>query len=167
MQQCTIQSWSLESSLITDYQAICETLYRYAYALDNRDWAMYRSIFADEVNFDFSTYHGRPAVRMRADDLVASAAELFAGFSATQHTMSKPIVEIDGDSARCSMYIQAAHSVDPDPEAPWFIMGGHYEDHLIRHNHGWLLDGVCMNLRWTRGDKNVMRAAVAHSRKSN
>jgi hypothetical protein len=151
---------------MSDHQAVCETLYRYAYALDNRDWVLYRSIFADEVDFDFSTYHGRPAVRMRADDLVASAEKLFAGFSATQHTMSNPIVEIDGESARCSMYIQAAHSVDPDPEAPWFTMGGHYEDHLIRHDGGWLLDGVCMKLRWTRGDKNIMRTAVAHSRKS-
>lgn len=149
---------------MTDHQAICETVYRYAFALDNRDWAMYRSIFADYVDFDFSTYHGKPTVRMRADQLVSSAETLFAGFSATQHTMSNPIVEIDGDSARCNMYIQAAHSIDPDPEAPWFIMGGHYEDHLIRRNGGWLLDGVTMKLRWTRGDRNIMRTAVARSR---
>ena len=144
----------------TDQQAICETVYRYGYALDNRDWVLYRSVFADTVHFDFSTYSGRPAVSMHADDLVASAATLFAGFSATQHTMTNPLVTVDQDRATCSMYIQAAHSVDPAPEAPWFIMGGHYEDTLVRTEAGWLLDGVTMKLRWTRGDRSIMRTAV-------
>ena len=145
---------------MTDQQAICETVYRYGYALDNRDWVLYRSVFADTVHFDFSTYSGRPPIDMRADDLVASAALLFAGFAATQHTMTNPLVLIDGDRATCSMYIQAAHSVEPEPEAPWFIMGGHYEDTLVRSSSGWLLDGVTMKLRWTQGDRSIMRTAV-------
>lgn len=149
---------------MTDHQEICETLYRYALALDTRNWTLYRSIFSDQVDFDFSTYHGRPAVRMHADDLVASAAQLFAGFSSTQHTMSNPIVDIDGDKARCTMYIQAAHSVEPDPDAAWFIMGGHYEDTLERSTSGWVLTGVTMKLRWTRGDKSIMRTALQRGR---
>lgn len=149
-----------------DHQAICETVYRYGYALDTSDWALYRSVFADEVDFDFSTYTGRPLIRMRAEDLVASAATLFAGFAATQHTMTNPLVSIDGDRGRCSMYIEAAHSVDPDPGAPWFVMGGHYEDKLVRHNGAWLLDAVTMKLRWTRGDRSIMRTAAQRGKAS-
>lgn len=151
---------------MTDHQAICETVYRYGLALDTRDWNLYRSVFADEVDFDFTSYHGRPAVRMRADDLVASAAELFAGFAATQHTMSNPIVSINGDTATCLMYIQAAHSVDPDPLAPWFVMGGHYEDTLVRSGDRWVLSGVTMKLRWTTGDKAIMRTAVQRGKEA-
>ena len=149
---------------MTDHQDICETVYRYGLALDTRNWQLYRSVFADEVDFDFETYHGRPAVRMKADDLVASAEELFAGFSATQHTMTNPIVEINGDRATCRMYIEAAHSMEPDPLADWFVMGGHYEDALVRSSDGWVLSGVTMKLRWTRGDREIMRTAIKRGR---
>ena len=75
----------------------------------------------------------------------------FAGFVATQHTMTNPLVTIDGDTATCHMYIQAAHTVERAPDAPWFVMGGHYEDRLARRENGWVLTAVTMKLRWTPG----------------
>lgn len=128
--------------------------------LDTRDWVLYRSIFTDEVDIDFSSYHGRPATHMRADAWVASARRLFSGFVATQHTMSNPIVEITGERAVCSMYMQAAHCVEPGDDAAWFTMGGYYRDTLVRSDGGWLLDGVTLNILWLRGDRSVMSTAA-------
>lgn len=145
---------------MTDHRMICEQVYRYALGLDTRNWPLYRSIFTDEIDADFSSYHGRPAVHMRADDWVASARKLFAGFAATQHTMSNPIVEVDGDRAVCTMYMQAVHSVEPGDDAAWFTMAGYYSDTLVRSGGGWLLDGVTLNILWLRGDRSIMKTAA-------
>ena len=81
-----------------DRLAVAECVYRYATAVDTRDWAMYRSLFADEVEIDFSSYGpGLPPVTMAADDWVAGLKPLFAGLAATQHMMSNPLVELEGE----------------------------------------------------------------------
>ena len=85
-----------------------------------------------EITFDYESYSGRPATSMTSDDWLAVVAPLFDGLDATQHTMSNPIVEIDGRSARCRMYMQAAHFLWSDDVAePEFTIGGYYDDHLV------------------------------------
>ena len=53
-----------------DRTQILDTVYCYATGIDTRDWALYRSIFSDEIEVDFSSYDGNPARRIRADDWV-------------------------------------------------------------------------------------------------
>jgi hypothetical protein len=89
---------------------IAETVYGFAYGIDRRDWSEYRRIFVAppaDIEFDYESYHGRPATRMSVDDWVAAVTPLFSGLDATQHTMSNPVVEVDGGSARCRVYMQA------------------------------------------------------------
>ena len=91
---------------------IAETVYRFAYGIDQRDWIGYRSIFVappQQIDFDYSSYHGRPPSSMDVDTWVGALTPLFTGLDATQHTMSNPLVEIDGAEARCRVYMQAAH----------------------------------------------------------
>ncbi len=38
--------------------AVAETVYRYAVGIDTRDFTLYRSIFADQVTIDISSYNG-------------------------------------------------------------------------------------------------------------
>jgi SnoaL-like domain len=142
--------------------AVAETLYRYARGVDTRDWALYRSIFADDVMIDFSSYGSeRPPTMMRADDWVARLRPLFAGLAATQHSMSNPMVTLDGDRADITMYMQAHHVLDPaDPDA-WYTIGGHYDDTLIKVNGHWLITAVTLTVTWRRGNPAIMNQARA------
>lgn len=144
----------------TDHQDICETLYRYALGIDTRDWAMYRSVFADEIDADFSSYNGRPASRVRADDWVAGVTPLFGGLAATQHTLTNPMVTIDGRRATCRMYMQAEHVLDPSADSPFFTIGGYYDDVLRRDTDHWVISSLTLTVLWRRGDESVMRTAV-------
>ncbi|MCU1394466.1 MAG: hypothetical protein JWM34_2894 [Ilumatobacteraceae bacterium] len=140
-----------------DKLAVAECLYRYAAGVDTRDWPLYRSAFADEVEFDFSGYDaGRPAVTMAADDWVAGVRPLFDGLAATQHMMSNPLVELDGDSAGIMMYVRAHHVRDPaDPESSYTI-GGHYRNRLVRAGSEWRLTRVSLHVTWTLGHPEIM-----------
>jgi len=143
--------------------AVAETVYKYATGIDTRNWGLYRSIFADTVAIDFSSYApGRSAREMTADDWVAGLRPLFTGLAATQHTMTNPLVRLRGDEADVTMYMQAHHVHDPNNPASWFTIGGYYDDTLVRTNSGgWLLTGVTLTVLWRSGDPTIMEAARA------
>ena len=143
---------------------VAETVYRYAYGVDTRDFALYRSIFAERVAVDFTSYHGGEAVVMTADQWVAGVRPVFTGLAASQHTMTNPIASIEGDAAACRMYVQAHHVYDADDPASWYTIGGYYDDTLVRSADGpvgWLLTGVTLTVLWRRGDPGIMARAAA------
>jgi hypothetical protein len=142
-----------------DHTEITRRVYEYAYGIDTRDWDLYRSIFADDLTMDFTSY--RPADKVRdlsADAWVAGVRPLFTGLDATQHSMSNPIVDLDSDRARCRVYMQAAHFLVDDPE-PEFTIGGFYDDLLTRTDAGWRISAVTLTVWWRRGNAAIMEAA--------
>lgn len=148
---------------------VAETVYRFAYGIDRRDWDAYRSILVAppaEIDFDYSSYHGRPPARMDADAWVANITPLFSGLDATQHSMTNPLVEIDGDTARCRVSMQAAHFLrrdDLESETgsadPEFTIGGAYDDRLVRVDGHWRIDQVTLSVWWRRGNEAIMELA--------
>jgi hypothetical protein len=69
----------------SDKLAVAETVYRYAIGVDRRDWALFRSLFAETVSFDFASYSpDLPPRTMGVDDWVAWLVPLFTGLAATQ-----------------------------------------------------------------------------------
>lgn len=142
-----------------DHIEITRRVYEYAYGIDTRDFDLYRSIFCDEITMDFSSYNGSggPAV-MSAEAWVDNVRPLFTGLDATQHSMSNPLVDVDGDEARCRMYMQAAHFLNDDPE-PEFTIGGYYDDRLVRTDTGWRIAAVTLIVWWRRGNFGIMGTA--------
>ena len=143
-----------------DRTQILETVYCYATGVDSRDWRLYRSIFTDEVEMDFSSWDGSPVRRLRADDWFAGVQPLFHGLDATQHSMTNPRVAIDGDRATCVMYMQAAHFLRNDEGDAEFTIGGYYTDRLVRTPAGWRLCAVKLTVLWSRGNKHIMELAL-------
>lgn len=146
-----------------DVDHVTRTLYDFAFGIDSRDYDLFRSVFTDRVELDYSSYHGGPARTMDADDWVAACASLFDGLQATQHSMSNPVVDLDGDRARCRMYMQAVHVLpNPDGDAE-FTIGGYYDDRLVRtgdgRRSGWRIEAVQLTVWWRRGNPDIMRLA--------
>ena len=142
---------------------VAEVVYAYATGIDTRDWRLYRAIFTDEVEIDFSSWDGSPARRMRADDWVAGVQPLFHGLDATQHSMTNPRVSLDGERATCVMYMQAAHFLANREGDAEFTIGGYYTDQLVKTPAGWRLCGVNLTVLWSRGNKHVMALALQRS----
>ena len=155
---------------------VAETVYRFAFGIDRRDWVAYRSIFVAPpatIDFDYSSYHGRPMSSMDVDTWIGAVTPLFSGLDATQHTMTNPVVEIAGSSARCRVSMQAAHFLwrddlvertgSADPE---FTIGGFYDDHLVLDEGGrWRIDAVTLTVWWRRGNEAIMQLAHEPTRK--
>jgi hypothetical protein len=144
---------------LVDRELIVETVYLYATAVDNRDWTLYRSIFTDVVDVDFSSFfEGGDAgwVTMPADAWVDSARAPFASLDATQHSLSNPRVTIDEDRATCVIYVQADHFRTDGAGGDSYTVGGYYTHTLLRTPVGWRLNQVKLTVRWQRGNKRIM-----------
>ena len=144
-----------------DHQAICEVRYGYALGLDTRDWELYRRIFTEEIDIDFSSFDGQPGSRMKADDWVARCQDFLTGLDASQHVMTNPMVVIEGDRARSRMYMTADHYFGNEHGGDRFVIGGYYDDRLVRSGTDWLLEAVTLTLLWERGNRQIMELAAA------
>ena len=150
---------------LLDRQGVSDVVIRYATGVDMRDWRAFRSCFCDEVEIDLSSWSGAPARTLPADDWVSGLKPLFTGLDATQHSMSNPLVDIDGDSARCRAYMQAAHFLEDWP-APEFTIGGYYDDRLVRTSAGWRISAFTLTVWWRRGDDALMAEAAQRGQKA-
>lgn len=140
---------------------ITRRVYEYAYGIDTRDWALYRSIFTDEIDMDFSSYNGQAAARMRADDWVSNVQVLFTGLTATQHSMTNPLVDQpDPNNARCRMYMQAEHFFYAEQGSNDYALGGYYDNKLTLTSSGWKICAVTLNVLWQRGNQHIMEQAT-------
>ncbi|MBT96298.1 MAG: hypothetical protein CL431_10075 [Acidimicrobiaceae bacterium] len=150
---------------LDDRRAIAETIYLYAMGIDAKDFELYRSIFADQVEIDFSSYEGSSVPEpnsLTGDEWVNRVKPLFTGLAATQHSMTNPIVTLDGNFASCRMYMQAHHVFEPEKKDSWFTIGGYYDDTLARDAEspsGWKLTGVKLTVLWRKGQESIMQLA--------
>ena len=119
------------------YEAITRLRYQYAVGIDTRDWQLHRSIYVDEIEMDFTSYSGGDGpTRMPADAWVAGLKPLFEGLSATQHVMTNPLIELDGQTATQRMYMKAEHFLIEDGEkGPGLRPGAQAGPHAGRIGH--------------------------------
>ena len=140
---------------LIDRARISDTLLNYATGVDRRDWALYRSIFADEVEFDFETWSGEPPTLIRADDWVASVRETLAPFDATAHTITNHVITLDGDSATITGHMVALHYLEGETQE----LGGFYTDRMVRAGEDWKIVGCRLVITWERGSRALFARA--------
>lgn len=140
----------------TDGAAVCATLYGFAQGIDTRDWDLLTSVFTDPFEFDYTSH--RPGSRgvVTPAQWVAARRLRFGTMKATQHTMTNPRVVVDGDTARCRMYVEAWHVAEVGGVDDWCTIGGEYHDGLVRTPLGWRISKLQLERRWTVGNPAVL-----------
>ena len=149
-----------EIAEIADRLAIIELKSHYAAALDAEDWALWRSLFADETVFDMSSLTEIPPRPLNTDRVVAGTARIFAELDGTQHMVANHRIEIDGDRAACRSHVRAYHWKGP----ACFTMIGYYDDRMVRTASGWKISEIQLNLTRTEGERRVWDDAVRDAR---
>ena len=146
---------------LIDRTAISEVVYRYATAVDTRDWPLYRSCFMDNVEIDFSSWNPEAKAKLSSDQWTQMVKEGVSGFEATQHMSSNHVHTIDGDRAVCVSYMQAEHFLQTDGGTKECTLGGYYTNELIRTGDGWKIRKCTLTVTWSRGDYGVFAMAAA------
>ncbi len=130
---------------VADRIALMDVMLRYAKGVDQRDMALYASVFADDVEvlgFGADTYHGR-------DAWVAYVTEALKAYGPTQHMLGPQLATVDGDTAHCRTDVQALHYLIDKPTTT-LTLWATYNTDMKRINGEWKIARHHLESRGTR-----------------
>jgi 3-phenylpropionate/cinnamic acid dioxygenase small subunit len=143
---------------IGDRLEIGQLLYRYARAIDTRELDLLDGVFTPDAEIHYAVGGG---VRLPYREMKPWLAQVLPMHRVTQHAMSNPLVEVDGDRARATTYLTAAHVQETqDGALHYVVQHGVYSDELTRTPAGWRisrrrLDALHTDGRFRRADEVV------------
>ncbi|GAB3233282.1 nuclear transport factor 2 family protein [Mycolicibacterium hippocampi] len=118
---------------MSDAEQIAALLYRYARAVDSKDWELYRSVFTADAHIDYSSAGAAVGSRDEVADWLA------AGFGAIPWSMhyitNIEILDNNGTSATVRAMFYNPMQLPGMPEQS--SCGGYYHHELVRTPDGW------------------------------
>ena len=117
---------------MSDEREIAALLYRYARAVDTKDWDLYRSVFTDDAHIDYSS---AGAVVGDRDQVVEWFAANFGMIPWSMHYITNIEADVDGDSARVRAMFYNPMQL-PGMTEPSYC-GGYYHHELVRTPDSW------------------------------
>jgi hypothetical protein len=144
---------------LLDQVQIIDLLYGYASAVDTCDWVLFRSLFNDTVELDFSAVNGQPAGLERVEMWMGYLAALRNEVIATQHLVTNARVFLDGDRATCEANVRGEHVLSSGSSRSIYTIGARYKDVFVRTAHGWRFQRIAVDLIWDDGDGEAMASA--------
>jgi hypothetical protein len=143
---------------ISDLLEITQLLFRYARAIDTRDLDLLDAIFTPDAHVHYNVPGG---VALPYREMKRWLGEVLPRHQVTQHAMSNPLVELDGDRATATTYLTAAHVQEGrDGRRHYILQHGVYLDSLARTEGGWRitqrrLDNLHTEGRFLRAEEMV------------
>jgi 3-phenylpropionate/cinnamic acid dioxygenase small subunit len=138
--------------VLLDEREITKLCYRYATALDSRDWELLRSCFLPEAVAEYEgleSCEGYEAI----EELCRGA---LARLTRSQHLIGNVYPLVDGKEATSECYLQAQHVRAGAPGGDTFIVAGRYSDELVRTEEGWRIARRRLATWWTSGNPAVL-----------
>ena len=120
---------------MSDEADIARLLYRYARAVDTKDWDLYRSVFTDDAVIDYSSAGIPPGSRDEIADLFGKA---FTAIPWSMHYITNIEADIDretGDTAKVRAMFYNPMQLPGMAEQS--ACGGYYFHDLVRTAEGW------------------------------
>ena len=117
---------------VSDEAEIARLLYRYARAVDTKDWELYRSVFTQDAVIDYSSA-GIPAGSR--DEIAEFLSKGFTTIPWSMHYITNIEADVDGDTA--SVRAMFYNPMQLPGMAEMSSCGGYYHHELVRTSDGW------------------------------
>ncbi|WP_099024432.1 nuclear transport factor 2 family protein [Mycolicibacterium palauense] len=116
-----------------DEREIAALLYRYARAVDGKDWELYRSVFTEDAHIDYSSAGAIAGSRDEVTDWLAAG---FATISMSMHYITNiEVLELTAGDARVRAMFYNPMLLPGMSELSH--CGGYYHHTLVRTAGGW------------------------------
>ena len=149
------------ASELGDQIQIIELINRFGMAIDLRDWDSFRTLFVEQVQFDYSSI-GEIAGNFQAEDIVKTARNDLGGFQTTQHLITNHLITIEDNTATCFAHVRAIHFLPNEERDSLLEIGGYYTAELISINAKWKIKNWKFNILWSRGDLELFELAKSN-----
>ena len=122
---------------------IQRVIHDYAWACDNGDWALLKSIFTEDATLDYSTTGGPAGGR---DEVVAWLEASLTQVPVIHHVVSNFQIDLDGDRATVRALFQCSAKFDGTDDM--MVTGGYYDEIFARTADGWKIERLFEDNRW-------------------
>ncbi len=143
---------------LADREAIREVRYRFGAALDTRDWEQFAALFTDDATGDFTSV-GATGAASPKDAIVGmfrAAFRLPVDRLATQQIISNVLVDVQGDTATSSSYLEGHHRLPGHAGGDDVTLRARYDDHLVRTRDGWRIGRTTLTVISVTGNPAVL-----------
>ena len=133
----------VENRSTSDELDVQRVLFEYAWACDNGDWHLLRSVFTADAHLDYSSTGGPVGKR---EEIVGWLRESLSQLTTIQHVVSNFQIDVDGDRASgramflTSARIPGLHDM--------LTTGGYYDLAFRRETEGWKIERLVEDNRW-------------------
>jgi 3-phenylpropionate/cinnamic acid dioxygenase small subunit len=118
-----------------DLLEIQQLIYRYAWAIDTRDFDALDRVFAPGAEVHYNVFGGVKQSWPELKDFLRAGLALHR---VTQHQMSNPLIELAGDRARARTNGNLVHVQEGlDGKPSYLVQHAIYSDELERRADGW------------------------------
>ena len=135
---------------------IVEVVNRLFVYTDAQAWdKLQLEVFSENVLFDMTSLGGE-TLNTTSKNICAIWKNGFAGIDAVNHLAGNYLVEIDKDSAKVFAYATATHYKKSATQGTTREFTGTYDLALARTASGWRIHQFKYNLKYTRGNLNLV-----------
>ena len=162
MRSITILLLSIISITVAAQQmeTINETVSQLFVATDNNEWNEVESIFADQVELDYSSMNGAPAATLTPEQITDAWKTILPGFTHTHHQIGNMISKVDGSIADVSCYGTATHYLEDEAGSVWTVVGS-YNFELEKSGDQWRVTKMKFNFKYQDGNTSLPEKAMA------
>jgi hypothetical protein len=135
-----------------DREEIIDLAVRYTWALDTKDLEQLRQVF---------TPHATALLRGvecdGVDQIIARIGGSILRLDRTQHLVGNHQVTVEGDTGTHRCHLHSQHVREGTEGGDNFVVGGYYEDRVVRTPDGWRIIHRVMQQTWTEGNPDVTK----------
>ena len=142
-----------------DMKDITQKVSQLFVATDNREWDKVEAFFADEVELDYSSMNGNPAVKLSPKQIIDSWKTILPGFSSTHHQVGNFISKVNENTADVFCYGTATHFLEHEDGNVWIVVGS-YNFELKKNVNNWKVTKMKFNFKYMEGNINLPQAAM-------
>ena len=140
---------------LRDRDEIVSVTYKYALALDTRDWALLNSCFTPDATADFGVW----GKALGIEQIIAAARPVMEGMERTQHIIANHLITLNGDEADCICYLAAEHLLTAAAGSSTSTTRGLYRDRFVRTPGGWRIAARKLEVTWREGNIGIFDEA--------
>jgi SnoaL-like domain len=128
---------------LVDRTEIEEQLVRYARGVDTEDWELWKQVFTEDAQIDYSSVDFVVGTR---DDVAEALAVAMPGLTWKQHYITNIDIRFDGDRAKVkAMFLNPMQVPDGDQIS---CCGGYYHHDFVRTADGWKSERLVEENLW-------------------
>ena len=144
---------------------INETISQLFVASDNREWNKVEAIFADQVELDYSSMNGNPAVVLSPKQITDNWKTILPGFTNTHHQLGNFITKQNRNTAEVFCYGTATHYLEHEAGNIWTVVGS-YDIELEQFDGKWRITKMKLNYKYQDGNTQLPQAAMEKVKES-